>query len=135
MPPDESETATRALFEAAAQAILAVDADGAIVWANRMASEMFGYRQNELLGKCQDLLLPERLREQHARYRTAFITNPATRPMGIGMGLLGLRKDGSEFPIEVSLSYVLSRRGPLAVSFVSDISARKLAESALRTSQ
>jgi PAS domain S-box-containing protein len=103
--------------------------------ANRMAADMFGYGPNELLAKSLDMLVPERMREQHAKQRAEFNSNPMTRPMGIGRDLVGLRKDGSEFPIEVSLSSVLTSRGPLAVSFVSDITARKQAEAALQNSE
>jgi len=131
----ETEATTRTLLETAAQAILAVDAEGTIVLANRMATEMFGYAPNELLEKPHDILVPEQLRERHATQRAEFASNPGTRAMGIGRELTGLRKDGSEFPIEVSLSRVLTSRGPLAVSFVSDITARKQAEAALRNSE
>ncbi len=131
----ESDATTRALLETAAQAVLAVDPDGTIAIANRMAGEMFGYAANELSGKPLDLLLPERLRMQHALHRADFACHPTPRPMGTGRDLQGLRKDGSEFPVEVSLSSVKTRRGPLAVSFVSDITARKKAEVALRNSE
>ena len=131
----ESDATTRALLETAAQAILAVDPDGTIVLANRMAADMFGYAKNELLGKMHDVLLPEPLRDQHAGYLAEFISNPSPRPMGLGRELVGLRKVGTEFPIEVSLSSVQTSRGPLAVSFVSDITARKQAEAALRSSE
>ena len=131
----ESDATTRALLETAAQAILAVDPDGTIALANRMAGKMFGYVPDELLGKPLDVLLPERLRKQHAVHRAEFAWDPRPRPMGIGRELVGLRKDGSEFPIEVSLSSVQTSYGPLAVSFVSDITARKQAEAALRNSE
>jgi len=131
----ESEATMHALLESAAQAILTVDASGKIVDANRMAGEMFGYARNELLGRSLELLLPERLRQEHARHRAHFASNPRTRPMGSGLELVGLRKDGSEFPVEVSLSSVPTSRGRLAVSFVSDITARKQAEAALRKSE
>lgn len=131
----DRETTIRTLLDTAAQAILAVDATGGIVLANRMAGEMFGYSPDDLLGRSLEILLPERLRLSHAAHRAAFFTNLKTRPMGIGLELEGLRRDGSEFPIEVSLSSVNTSRGVLAVSFVSDITARKRAEMAFQDSE
>lgn len=131
----ERESTIRTLLETAAQAILAVDAAGAIVLANRMAGEMFGYCPQELVGNPLEILLPERLRKQHVTHRATFVSSPKTRPMGTGLELVGMRKDGSEFPIEVSLSGVPTQTGALAVSFVSDITARKRAELALRESE
>jgi len=131
----ESEATTRTLLETAAQAILAVDVRGAVVLANRMAEEMFGYGRDEVLGGPLERLLPERLREGHAAHRSDFEKNPRTRPMGIGLDLQGIRKNGTEFPIEVSLSAVGTSRGPLAVAFVTDITLRKQAETALRNSE
>jgi two-component system sensor histidine kinase/response regulator len=112
----ESEATTRTLLETAAQAILAVSADGAIVIANRMAEDMFGYQPNELMGRPLEMLLPPDVRERHRAHRADFGSNPRPRPMGIGVELQGLRKDGSRFPIEVSLSAVETLRGRLAVS-------------------
>jgi PAS domain S-box-containing protein len=131
----EGEATIRTLLETAAQAILAVDARGAVVLANRMAEEMFGYGREELLEMPLETLLPERFRERHVAHRNGFADNSRTRPMGIGMDLQGLRKDGTEFPIEVSLSTVATGRGPLAVAFVSDITLRKQAETSLRNSE
>ena len=131
----ESEATTRALLETAAQAIVAVDRNGSIVFVNRMTGQMFGYEPGELLGKPHETLLPVRFRESHAVHRGAFAASPKTRPMGIGMELCGARKDGSEFPIEVSLSSVEGQPGPLYVAFVTDITVRKLAETALRDSE
>ena len=131
----ESEATTRALLDTAGQAILAVNSAGVIVLTNRMTAKMFGYDSEELIGQPHDILVPQRLREIHKMHRAEFSIQPITRPMGTGPVLAGLRKDGSEFPIEVSLSSVETGHGPLAVSFVSDITARKQAESALRESE
>jgi PAS domain S-box-containing protein len=131
----ESEATIRTLLESAAQAILAVDLRGTVVLVNRMAEEMFGYERDELPGKSIEDLLPERLRDKHVAHRAEFGTNPRTRPMGIGQDLQGLHKDGTEFPIEVSLSSVGTAHGPLAVSFVTDITKRKQAETSLRNSE
>lgn len=131
----ENEATIRTLLDTASQAILAVDADGAIVLANRMVGQMFQYTPNELQGKPLEVLLPERLREHHRIYRAQFNAHPTPRVMGIGLELLGVRRDGTEFPIEVSLSSVSTKQGLLAVSFVSDITARKHAEQAQRESE
>lgn len=131
----ESEATTRTLLDTAAQAILAIDGAGIIVLANRMVGEMFGYGHGELIGKPLEILIPQNLREGHREHRGQFAANPRTRAMGSGLDLVGLRKDGTEFPIEVSLSSVPTQQGLLSVSFVSDITARKRAETDLRESE
>lgn len=131
----ESEETIRALLDTASQAILAIDHEGKIVMANRKASEMFHYDSNELIGQQHDVLIPNRLRERHCAHRARFFADPKPREMGIGMDLVGLRNDGTEFPIEVSLSSVATKGGMLAVSFVSDITERKRAEDDLRESE
>ena len=131
----ESDATTRTLLETAAQAILTVSADGIIVSANRMAEEMFGYPHNELIGSPIEMLMPPALRDRHAGHRADFHSNPQRRPMGIGLELRGLRKSGSEFPLEISLSSVDTKRGRLAVGFVTDITLRKQAEKTLRNTE
>lgn len=131
----ESEETVRTLLDTAAQAIVAIDSEGLIVLANRQAGKMFGYGQGELIGRHLEILIPERLRNQHQSRRQDFNLHPRSRAMGSDLDLLGVRKDGLEFPIEVSLSSVNTKRGLLAVSFISDITARKTAESALRESE
>ena len=131
----ENEQTTFALLDTASQAILAVDRVGRIRIANRMASEMFGYPREELMGATLETLLPEHFRQRHRIFRTAFSDRPEPRAMGIGMDLIGIRKNGEEFPIEVSLSGVPSPEGVLAACFVSDITLRKRAEEDLRESQ
>uniref|UniRef100_Q023R2 Oxygen sensor histidine kinase NreB n=1 Tax=Solibacter usitatus (strain Ellin6076) TaxID=234267 RepID=Q023R2_SOLUE len=131
----EREATIRALLETAAQSILAVDAKGVVVLANRMAEEMFGFGPSELPGMRLEQLLPERSREGHVFYRAEYTDNPRTRPMGFGLNLQGRRKDGTEFPIEVSLSSVQTSEGTLSVAFVSDITKRKQAEAALQRSE
>src|ERR1700756_2809730 len=111
-----------ALLESASQAIVSIDRGGRIVLANRRAEEIFGYNGEELLGAHIELLLPDSKRATHSRDRDGFFDRPRTRPMGIGMDLSGRRKDGSEVPVEVSLSYVELDEGVFAIAFVSDIS-------------
>lgn len=135
MKLQENEATIRTLLDTASQAIVAVDTTGAIVLANRKVGQMFGYAPSQLIGRQLELLVPERLRERHRMHRAQFNMHPALRMMGSGLELRGLRSDGTEFPIEVSLSSVETKQGLLAVSFVSDITARKRAEEALRDSE
>jgi two-component system CheB/CheR fusion protein len=130
----ESDATVRALMETAAQAILAVASDGRIALVNASAETMFGYERHELVGQPLELLIPKRFAERHISHRVAFFRDPKNRPMGIGLELAGLRKDGSEFSVEVSLSHVPTSAGILAVAFVSDITMRKQSEDALRES-
>ena len=127
----ESEATVSALMENAIQAILTCGVDGRIVLANTAAEKMFGYQRNELMGRSLEFLLPKRFREVHEKHRATWFAKPGNRPMGIGLDLAGVRKDTSEFPVEVSLSYVDTRAGTLAVAFISDISDRKKSERTL----
>jgi PAS domain S-box-containing protein len=115
-----------AIFEGAPQAIVAVDGDGRIVLANQGVESMFGYERAELLGKHLKILIPERSRPAHAWHRTEYLKDPRTRLMGQrGMQLAGRRKDGSEFPCEIGLSYVPTAEGILVLALVNDITSRK----------
>jgi PAS domain S-box-containing protein len=122
----------RALLETAAQAILIVAADGGIESVNAAAEQMFGYSRQELAGQPVEMLIPELLRDAHQHHRADYFAYPRRRPMGIGLDLTGRRKDGSEFPIEVSLSYIERENGIVAVSFITDITDRKKSETELR---
>jgi PAS domain S-box-containing protein len=124
-----------ALLESASQAILSTDRSGRIVLANPKAAEMFGYPLDELLGAQLEMLLPEANRAAHAHQRADYFHRPRTRPMGIGMDLAARRKDGREFPVEVSLSYIETDEGPFAIAFVNDISQRKHLEEQLFRAQ
>jgi two-component system cell cycle sensor histidine kinase/response regulator CckA len=126
-----SEDMVFALLESASQAIISIDRHGAIVLANRRTEEMFGYSREELLGAQIEILLPESKRSPHTRQRDDYFARPRTRPMGIGMDLAGRRKDGQEFPVEVSLNTIQTEEGSFAIAFVSDISQRKLLEEQL----
>ena len=124
-----------ALLESAGQAIISIDPAGRIVLANRRAEEMFGYTREELLGGRIEMLLPEDKRAAHTGDRDRYFERPHVRPMGIGMDLAGRRKDGLEFPVEVSLSYVEMEEGLFAIAFVSDTSQRKQLEDQLMHAQ
>ena len=124
-----------ALLDSAAQAILSVDRSGRIVLANARTEEMFGYSRPELIGEPIESLLPESSREAHVKHRTDYIAKPRVRPMGIGLDLAGRKKDGTEFPVEVSLSFLETDEGPFGIAFVTDITPRKRLEEQLVHSQ
>src|SRR5207245_2166804 len=102
----DSENRARVLLEAASEGVIVVDAAGRIVSVNGRTAQMFGYGREELIGAPLEILVPARLRERHVHHRRAFFAEPRVRPMGRGLDLAGCRKDGSEFPVEISLSYV-----------------------------
>lgn len=112
-----------------------VDKSGKIVIANPVAEQAFGYGKNELDGMMMEGLLPERYRSRHIMFRKGFNDDPEPRRMGIGRDLTALRKDGSEFPVEISLSYTQVKGNLLVMAFISDISLRKKAEDALKRSE
>jgi len=127
----ESEATIRALLETATEAILAIDRQGRILLANAAAEKMYGYHRNQLVGKPLESLVPQRLRKRHAAQRKAWFDEPSHRPMEAGFDLAGLRRDGTEFPEEVTLSLVETQEGLLGICFISDITERKRAEETL----
>jgi PAS domain S-box-containing protein len=131
----ESEAKIRAFLESASQGVIAVDATGRIDLTNAKVEDLFGYGREELLGQTLEMLLPDRFRRVHIGHRTEYFANPRPRPMGLGLDLAGRRKDGTEFPIEIALSQVPSRKGPLAIAFINDISERRRTEEAMRRTQ
>jgi hypothetical protein len=131
----KSEQMVLALLDSATQAIVSIDRTGRIVLTNHRAEEMFGYSQGELLGERIEILLPDSKRSTHRADRDDYFARPRIRPMGIGMDLAGRRKDGKEFPVEVSLSYLEMPEGFFAIAFVSDISQRKQLEDQLMHAQ
>jgi PAS domain S-box-containing protein len=124
----ESEANFRALFDSASEAIIIVDQTGSIQLFNTRAQQVFGYQLEEVTGQSIELLIPHNYREIHRQHRTEFVKQPHSRPMGLGMNLYGLRKDGREFPIEVSLSGVPTAEGQLVMALVTDISYRQQLE-------
>jgi len=128
-----SEDTARAVLESASEGIILIDTTGRITLVNRAAERMFGYPPRELLGEPLEILLPERIRRGHVEHRTEYFAEPRVRPMGIGLDLSGRRKDGSEFPVEISLSHVDdSPEGDVAIAFITDITERKRVEAQLQ---
>ncbi|HEX7360278.1 MAG TPA: PAS domain-containing sensor histidine kinase [Bryobacteraceae bacterium] len=115
----------RDLLEAAPNAIFEVEHDGTIVLLNAAAEQMFGYTRDELLGQIIEVLVPDSIRRRHRDHRGVYAAHPTTRPMGIGLELFARRKDGSQFPVEISLSPTRSSR---VIAVVRDITDRKEAE-------
>lgn len=120
------------LFQNASMGILVADDKGLIVLSNPFLRKQFGYDAGELEGSPIEKLIPLRFRGKHEHHVDKFNTQPKTRPMGLGMDLFGLRKEGTEFPVEVSLSIYHTEHGKFTIAFISDISARKQAEQELK---
>jgi PAS domain S-box-containing protein len=131
----QSEATTLALIDSAAEGILVVDEQGRIVGANRQVEKMFGYAAGELLMRPMEVLLPERLRASHVHHRAGYIADPRVRAMGRGLDLAGCRRGGSEFPVEISLSYVRTTQGLRVMAFITDITERLALERAARQSE
>jgi PAS domain S-box-containing protein len=127
--------AFKEIFQSMSEGIIMVDTKGRIVVANPMAEQLFGYSSNELTGVLLENLLPERYRGGHANFRKAFNSNPFPRRMGAGRDLTALRKNGTEFPVEISLSFTKVKGELLVMAFISDISMRKTTEDALKRSE
>jgi PAS domain S-box-containing protein len=128
----ERDETIRALLESASQAILAVDSDGKIALLNPMAGKMFGYGMGELLGRPLAILIPEEISGLHTADRAACFADPRVWPTGTEMKLSGVRRDGTQFPVEISLSFISTASADLSVAFVSDITQRTQMEEAAR---
>ena len=136
-PKGESpgERRFRLVVEAAPNAMVMVDRAGKIVMVNSQAERVFGYSRPELIGQPVEMLVPERFRSHHPELRKTFFADPQPRPMGAGRDLYGLKKDGSEFPVEIGLNPIETDEGTMVLSAIVDISARKASELALRESE
>jgi len=127
-----SEGRVRHIVEAAPTAIVAIDGTGTITLVNSLTEQLFGYGRDELIGKKVEMLVPWRFRYGHAEHRQGYLGDPQARPMGVGRELYGLRKDGTEFPVEIGLSPMETDQGRFVLSTVVDISERREQEQALR---
>lgn len=130
-----TDDAFREIFQSMSEGIVMVDTEGIIVAANPVAETTFGYEKGELTGLSLELLLPARYRGRHVDFRKGFNAHPEPRRMGFGRDLTAIRKNGQEFPVEISLSYTQVRGKLLVMAFISDITARKKSEEALRRSE
>ncbi len=130
-----NEAGFRKMLTSAAEAIVMSDIEGRLVFANDTAARVFGYEGAEMLGLHVDELLPRRLRDAHARQRGEYVAAPTPRRMGRDRDLVAVRKDGTEFPVEVALSPMDGRQGALVAAFIADVTVRREAERKIREYQ
>jgi len=127
-----AEARFRGLLEAAPDAIVGVDRDGRIALVNAQAERLFGYRREDLVGRPVEILVPDAIKSAHPGHRDRYLSDPRPRPMGAGMQLAGRRRDGTEFPAEISLSTLDTAQGVLVSAAIRDVTDRKKAEAKFR---
>jgi PAS domain S-box-containing protein len=127
-----SETLEREFLEFAPDAVIGVDEGGEIKLANSRTQAVFGYTRDELIGQAVEKLVPAGIRATHVGHRDRYFQSPRTRPMGAGLDLYARRKDGSEFPCEISLSAVATDAGMMALAAIRDITDRRRDRDELR---
>ena len=128
----DSKQGIDAIFQFATEGILLTNEKGEILHVNPSAEKLFGYNKGELIDEKIEILIPKRFADKHVAHRDGFVKAPQARKMGSGMDLVGMKKDGSEFPIEVSLSPFSSDEGKFVVAFISDVTLRKITEENLK---
>ena len=131
----ESEVFFRNLLESAPDAMIIVDESGQMVLVNGQALRMFGYEREDMIGRTVDSLLPEAQRKAHVGHRSSYLGAPSLRPMGQDLDLVGLRKDGSEFPVEISLSPIKTDSGRYISSVIRDVTVRHQLEKEIKAAQ
>jgi PAS domain S-box-containing protein len=131
----QSEEQFRSLLNSAPDGVVISDAEGQIVLVNDQAEKLFGYPRAELVGMQVEMLLPERFREHHLQHRASYLADARTRPMGIDLELAGRRRDGTEFPVDISLSAIVTAQGRLVTAFVRDVTERRRTHELRRTSE
>jgi PAS domain S-box-containing protein len=129
-----SEARFRALLESAPDGIVVVDSEGTIVIVNSQTERLFGYTRQELIGQPVEMLVPDRVRATHESYRVDYVADPKLRPMGAGRSLSGRTKSGDEFPVEISLSPLVTDQGRMVMSIIRDITERRKAEETIQAS-
>jgi PAS domain S-box-containing protein len=127
------EVNIRTLLESLGQGVVIIDNHGVILLVNAHAEQMFGYKSADIIGKHHDILIPKRLLTIHKEHMEHYLKEPKIRPMGRGLALVGVRSDGAEFPIEISLSFIKTKSTLLVINLISDISFRVEIEMALQT--
>jgi PAS domain S-box-containing protein len=127
-----SSELVRSVLDSLPDAMVIIDSTGTIRFANRQVSELFGYQTSEVTGAPVELLLPARFRQRHVGHRDGYTKNIRVRPMGAGLELFGMRKDGVEFPVEISLSPVVQESESMVAAAIRDVSERKLAEKQIK---
>lgn len=129
----QNNMSVNTLINSLSEGVIFINKEGKIVLANNNACELFGYTHNELFGEIIEKLIPNKYKHSHHKHIQEYFKSPKTRPMGnLNSKLSGLKKDGNEFPVEISLSHIKSEEEPFSVAFIMDISARIKAENELK---